>query len=219
MSGGPDGGGFLARWSRRKSEQRQGIEPAPEPVRDEPAAVAPRSAPGPDQTRVVAPQPTSAGTVPQPQPQLPPPPTLADAEALTPGSEVTRFLAPNVDPGVKNAALKKLFADPHYNIMDGLDTYIDDYSKPDPIPPEMLRQMVQSKFLGLFDDEEKDETSPQPQQAAAANAAAADIPAPSAAPAPEADNPAPHEDATLRLQPDDAARPGGPGEGTRPRSG
>ena len=39
--------------------------------------------------------------------------------------------------------------------MDGLDTYIDDYGKPDPIPPSMLRQMSQSKFLGLFDDEDE----------------------------------------------------------------
>jgi hypothetical protein len=47
--------------------------------------------------------------------------------------------ARDVAPEVKNAAIKKLFADPHFNVMDGLDTYIDDYSKPDPIPPEMLR--------------------------------------------------------------------------------
>ena len=31
--------------------------------------------------------------------------------------------------------MKKLFSDPHFNVMDGLDTYIDDYGKPDPIPP------------------------------------------------------------------------------------
>jgi hypothetical protein len=40
-----------------------------------------------------------------------------------------------VAPEVKNAAFKKLFADPHFNVMDGLDIYIDDYSKPDPLPP------------------------------------------------------------------------------------
>jgi hypothetical protein len=39
--------------------------------------------------------------------------------------------------------------------MDGLDTYIDDYGKPDPLPAGMLRQMVQSQLLGLFDDEKK----------------------------------------------------------------
>ena len=40
--------------------------------------------------------------------------------------------------------MKKLFADPHFNVMDGLDTYIDDYGKPDPIPQSMLRQLDQS---------------------------------------------------------------------------
>jgi hypothetical protein len=36
---------------------------------------------------------------------------------------------------VRNAALKKLFTDPHFNVMDGLDVYIDDYGKPDPCRP------------------------------------------------------------------------------------
>jgi hypothetical protein len=51
---------------------------------------------------------------------------------------------------VQKAAMQKLFSDPRYNIMDGLDIYIDDYSKPDPIPLEMLKRMNQSKMLGLF---------------------------------------------------------------------
>jgi hypothetical protein len=59
-------------------------------------------------------------------------------------------VASDVQPEVKNAALKKLFSDPHYNVMDGLDTYIDDYSQPDPLPPGMLEKMAQSAFLGLF---------------------------------------------------------------------
>jgi hypothetical protein len=58
-----------------------------------------------------------------------------------------------VTPEVKNAALKTLFTDPHFNLMDGLDTYIDDYGKPDPLPAGMLRKMLQSQALGLFDDE------------------------------------------------------------------
>ncbi len=51
--------------------------------------------------------------------------------------------------------MKKLFSDPHYNVMDGLDIYIDDYGKPDPIPLEMLRRMAQSHALGLFADDEE----------------------------------------------------------------
>jgi hypothetical protein len=31
--------------------------------------------------------------------------------------------------------------------MDGLDVYIDDYSKPDPIAPEIVRQMVQARYI------------------------------------------------------------------------
>ena len=60
---------------------------------------------------------------------------------------------------VRNAAMKKLFTDPHYNVMDGLDIYIDDYSRPDPIPQAMLRQMVGAKLLKIFDEEEEDEAA------------------------------------------------------------
>ena len=97
----------------------------------------------------------------------------------------------DVDSGVKNAALKKLFADPHYNVMDGLDIYIGDYNTPDPLPKSMLRQMVQSRLLGLFDDEPEAPAAPTP-------------PASAAAPAPPAKT-LPDEDPDLRLQPDDAA--------------
>ena len=81
-------------------------------------------------------------------------PTLADAQALTPESDFKPFMARGVAADVKNAAMKKLFTDPHYNVMDRLDTYIDDYSLPDPIPDAMLRQMVSAKFLNLFDEVE-----------------------------------------------------------------
>ena len=42
---------------------------------------------------------------------------------------------------VRRAALKKLFSDARFNVMDGLDIYIDDYSKEDPIPPALLAQL------------------------------------------------------------------------------
>jgi hypothetical protein len=84
-------------------------------------------------------------------------PTLADVAVLRPGDNIARFVAQGVDESVKRAALKTLFADPHFNVMDGLDTYIDDYSKPDPIPPEILRKLRQSETLGLFDPVEEAE--------------------------------------------------------------
>lgn len=127
---------FLSRWSRRKAADRRG-EPEPDPAQ-------PASEPPAEQ---VAPAPAAAV---EPVPDAPPLPTLEDAARLTPADDFAPFVAQGVDEAVKRAALKKLFADPHFNVMDGLDTYIDDYSQPDPIPPEMLRELRQATALRLF---------------------------------------------------------------------
>jgi hypothetical protein len=68
-------------------------------------------------------------------------------------------MKPGVDPAVQQAAMKKMFTDPHFNVMDGLDIYIDDYSKSDPIPLEMLKRMVQSDMLNLFRKDKEEEQS------------------------------------------------------------
>src|SRR4029079_14744392 len=74
-------------------------------------------------------------------------PPLPPIESLTIDSDFTAFLGPQVDPGVKLAALKKLFRDPRFNLMDGLDVYIDDYSIPGPIAPELVRQLAHARYL------------------------------------------------------------------------
>ena len=143
--------------------------------------------------------PVTAPVTAEPEP-LPPPLTMDDVALLTPQSDYARFVAPNVDENVKRAAMKKLFTDPHYNIMDGLDIYIDDYGRPDPIPESMLRQMTQSKFLGLFDHEEE----PPPPVASTHGGTAPAVP--QSVPEPDLSQ---DENADLRLQQDDAAgRPG-----------
>jgi hypothetical protein len=76
-----------------------------------------------------------------------PPLTLEDAARLTPESDFTPFVARGVDESVRRAALKKLFTDPHFNIMDGLDTYIDDYNKFEPIPAAMLAALNHAQAL------------------------------------------------------------------------
>lgn len=130
---------FLSRWSRRKAADRRGeSEPEAAPPADPAPAVVP-----------------DVSTI-EPTPEAPPPLTLEDAAKLTPSDDFAPFVARGVDEAVKRAALKKLFADPHFNVMDGLDTYIDDYSQPDPIPPEMLRELRHTAELRLFEplDEE-----------------------------------------------------------------
>jgi len=77
-------------------------------------------------------------------------PTLDDVLKLTKDSDFSAYVKPGIDPDVQQAAMQKLFSDPRYNIMDGLDIYIDDYSKPDPIPLDMLKKLNQSHMLGLF---------------------------------------------------------------------
>jgi hypothetical protein len=76
--------------------------------------------------------------------------TLEDVAKLKPDSDYAQFMQAEVGEDIHQAAMKKLFTDPHYNIMDGLDIYIDDYSQEDPLPAGMLEKMVQSTMLGLF---------------------------------------------------------------------
>jgi hypothetical protein len=105
----------------------------------------------------------------------------------------------DVDPGVRRAALKKLFADPRFNVMDGLDTYIDDYSKPDPLPEGWLEKMTQVARLG-------DYQPPKPEEEPADAEVVALDGAPMTEPAPLAEPPAP-------VSPVDTSSEG-PGEST-----
>ena len=76
-------------------------------------------------------------------------PELTPLDKLTFDSDYRAFFHPKVDEEVRRAALKKLFSDPRFNLMDGLDVYIDDYSKSEPIPPAMLAGLRQAqKILG-----------------------------------------------------------------------
>ena len=122
--------GFLGRWSKRKA----GIEP--DSV----------------EKKVEAPKDLSpAPAVEKIEDEAPPLPTLDDVAKIDRfDPDFSAFMKPDVDPAVQQAALKKMFTDPHFNIMDGLDIYIDDYSKLDPLPLGMLERMVQSDMLKLF---------------------------------------------------------------------
>jgi len=196
--------GFLGRWSRRKLDVKQGkvVEADPAP---------------PEVEAVATPQPTAPiSAQPSPPADAPPPPTLEEAQSLTPQSDFRRFAAADVAPDVKNTALKKLFADPRYNVMDGLDVYIDDYSKPDPMPDSMLRQLASAKFLGLFDKEEKEEAAAEEARRArdVADNPTVQTVAQSEATPQAVPDPTPHADPDLRLQQDHAAPGEDPGRGT-----
>ena len=226
---------FFSRWSRRKVLVREGVPvaAAPEPappvaapaagtvalakpslgtVAAGTAATSETATAATAATAANAAEAAAAANTPQ-APPTPPLPTLADVAELTTDSDYARFVAQGVSPEVKNAALKKLFTDPQFNVMDGLDIYIDDYGKPDPLPEGMLRKMVQSKMLRLFDDDPEEApaaatAAPEPQ---AADSGATDPhTTPHTAPDTALPEPSPpNEDLAVQLQPDPAAgRPG-----------
>ena len=221
--------GFLGRWAKRKEAVRQGKEVPKEPekvVAAEPPSPQPSPASGRGSNAsagaglagLETPSPHRGEGGAAARQQLPSP-TLEDVQSLTAESDFSRFVQPGVTPEVRNAAMKKLFSDPHFNVMDGLDTYIDDYSKPDPMPPEMLRSLASAKFLNLFEEKEEkdgkeeakaptareDEGDPPPESVAQSSTR------PEQALPPAED----HADPDLRLQQDDAPGPEGPGAGSR----
>ena len=147
---------FLRRWSRRKTEAREArAEAAP----DAPGLPAP-AGPG---------MPVEARAAP-PARELPPLDTLRGA-----ASEYRDFLQSGVDENLRRAALKRLFQDPRFNTMDGLDVYIDDYTKADPIPEAMLKALNQAKGL-IFDREEENQVKIPAEQAVEAPPRAEELP-------------------------------------------
>lgn len=152
--------GFFRRWARLKSS---GGGAAP--------AEAPRTPPAP----VAAAEP-AASTAPDSKAAARAPlPTLEDAARLTPDADFSAFVARDVDQSVRRLALKKLFADPHFNTIDGLDIYMNDYNKAAPLTPAMLASLKHAQGLvtRLFDDRQKEAEAaaaqageqPEPEQA------------------------------------------------------
>jgi hypothetical protein len=162
----------LSRWSRRKLE-----------------ATAEASAP-PSAAESLAPVNTMAIAAPS-APAPPAAPELPSVDSLNFHSDFTAFLRPEVDEKLKRAALKKLFRDPRFNVMDGLDTYIDDYTKADPIAPDVLKDLMQRFSMATAPaspsspgDAPADEVPPATGAAGETPPAAAPLPAASAKAAP-----------------------------------
>jgi len=77
------------------------------------------------------------------------PPPLPPVEQLKPDSDFTPFMNAKVDPETRRSALKKLFADAHYNVPDPFEAYSEDYTKSEPIPEQMLRAINRARDLAV----------------------------------------------------------------------
>ena len=158
------GDSFLSRWAKRKADVRAEEVKSVDAHDVNPSTSVPFAAKMPVTAIPERGLPSEQNENPDDTPPLP------TIESLTQESDFSPFMGKDVAADLRNQAMKKLFTDPHYNIQDGLDIYIGDYTKSDPIPLEMLRKMTQSKALFLFEEEEKAEA-----EAAAALAAAENI--------------------------------------------
>ncbi|MCK0510113.1 DUF3306 domain-containing protein [Aromatoleum buckelii] len=164
---------FLERWSRLKRRGEGGTasaagaldQTAPGEEASTPAPGSPHAEAG--ELDAGAARGADAPVDPAAVPSLPPIDTL-DLDA-----DFTGFLKKEVGEPLRRAALRKLFSDPHFNRMDGLDTYIADYSVADPIPPDVMKRLRQ--FRTFFGDEaEEDGGRAEPMDPVAAGASAAE---------------------------------------------
>jgi hypothetical protein len=122
----------LKRWSQRKHAAARESTPTASPPSG--------TTPAPATPATPAPAATASGEASAPA-ALPP------VESLTFDADFTAFMRPGVDPSLKRAALKKLVSDPRFNVMDGLDVYIDDYSKFEPLDAETARSLVSARYI------------------------------------------------------------------------
>lgn len=150
---------FLARWSRRKLANEN---PAADASADASAVTDAstessldnkyvESAP-PDDTA-----PDSASATPAPSPlcddDMPP------LESIDAGGDIEAFFSPRVSSSLRRAALKRLFAQPDFNVTDGLDDYCEDYRHFTPlgdiITADMRHHMerARQKLAAALDDD------------------------------------------------------------------
>lgn len=137
--------GFFRRWARLKSTggEPEQAQPVPAPVAV-PVAVE-------SEAQAAPPAPL---------------PTMDDVAKLTPDADFSAFVAKGVDKSVQRLALKKLFADPHFNAIDGLDMYMNDYNKAAPLPPGMLASLKHAPGVlsRLFEDQPEHPEAPAQEQ-------------------------------------------------------
>lgn len=134
---------FLSRWSRRKAQAREGIEPGepePEAAADTDGGKArdPDNPDGRPDSENDSENDSDDDGDPAPATEAAELPPL---ESLDEDSDYSAFLAADVAPDLRRQALRKLFHSPKFNLRDGLDDYDLDYSNPAPLGNVITAEM------------------------------------------------------------------------------
>lgn len=137
---------FLSRWSKRKleaKEQEKQLENLSEPIEGG-SELSIKQAPA--ELNRDSSGDSAVAVSKEPQVDIPLP-TEADLTKVEQGGDIKAFMVDKVSAELKNKAFKALFSRPEFNVMDGLDIYIDDYSKFTPLSQEDIGKMTLSKQL------------------------------------------------------------------------
>jgi hypothetical protein len=123
--------GFLQRWSRRKhtsvekekaADKVDEHEGQDEPVKEGELPLAEADV-----------EPRDVSEADDGEPEAPGDEDMPPLESIDQGGSVTPFMSPRVTEGLRRAALRRLFRQPKYNVVDMLDDYAEDYSTPVPL--------------------------------------------------------------------------------------
>ncbi|WP_345868248.1 DUF3306 domain-containing protein [Shewanella algae] len=141
--------GFLSRWALRKQQVLDGETPIDEPLQE--AEVVAEAEP---ETQA------ALETLPETELQeekLLTAEDLPDPSGIEVGGSFASFMAKNVDPAVKTAALRTLWKQPHFNEIDGLLEYALDYSNQPKLTAEASAELAKKVFRHVLEKEEPEE--------------------------------------------------------------
>ena len=132
---------FLSRWSRRKLDAQQDVTKV---SADETAAVTPHD-PG-----AVGPQRELTDT------------DMAPLETLDANSDYSPFLSSGVSDDLRSRALRKLFSQSSFNVIDGLDDYDEDFTGFAELGNVITHEMKRALQRQLAEDEATGATVDEP---------------------------------------------------------
>jgi len=114
------------------------------------------------------------------QPAEAAPPELPPIDSLTPESDFSAFMHKQVDDKLRRAALRKLFSDPAFNVVDGLDDYAEDYTQLETLAEGAAATLEHAKRTLLGRDPDAPAPTESPETATADADPAQDAQAPPA---------------------------------------
>jgi hypothetical protein len=124
---------FFSRWARLKKESREAVPAVKADVPELPAECAPEPGDDADSQAMAAPEVTQRPA--EEPPELPP------LESLTAESDFGAFMHPGVDSALRRAALRKMFSNPIYAVVDELDPFRADFAAFTPLGSTITSDM------------------------------------------------------------------------------